>query len=85
MVRLELWNGARGKQEKTVVRDMEATLTDLPVTDEVWQLAMELAQQARAKGVTVPATDLLVAACARHHGADLEHADSHFEQIASLP
>jgi predicted nucleic acid-binding protein len=84
MVRLELWNGARGDREKRVLRDMEATLTDLPVTDEVWQLAMELAQQARAKGLTVPATDLLVAACAQHHEASLEHADSHFDQIASL-
>jgi predicted nucleic acid-binding protein len=84
MVRLELWNGARGDREKKVLRDMEATLSDLPITDEVWQLAMQLAQQARAKGWTVPATDLLVAACAQHHEAGLEHADSHFDQIASL-
>jgi predicted nucleic acid-binding protein len=85
MVRLELWNGARGDREKKVLRDMEATLTDLPVTVEVWQLAVDSARQSRTKGLTIPATDLLVAACARYHGAQLEHADSHFDQIAGLP
>jgi predicted nucleic acid-binding protein len=84
LVRLELWNGARGDREKAVLRDMEATLPELEITTEVWESAVELAQQARAKGLTIPATDLLVAACARHHGADLEHADSHFDQIADL-
>jgi predicted nucleic acid-binding protein len=84
MVRLELWNGARGEREKNVLRDMEATLTDLEMGTEVWQLAVDLAQKARTKGLTIPATDLLVAACARHHGAEIEHADTHFDQIAKL-
>ena len=84
MVRLELWNGARGEREKAVLREMEATLLDLEITADVWQLAMELARKARDNGLTVPATDLLLAACARHHGAELEHADSHFNQIANF-
>ena len=46
--------------------------------------AAALARLAREKGVTVPATDLLVAACARHHGVSLEHNDSHFDLIATL-
>jgi predicted nucleic acid-binding protein len=84
MVRLELWNGARGEREKRVLADMETTLRDLAITDEVWQKAMELARQSRAKGLTIPATDLLVVACARHHGAELVHADSHFDQLRSI-
>lgn len=84
MVRLELWNGARGDREKKVLREMEQTLTDLPTTAEVWELAVDLAQQAKMKGLTIPATDLLVAACARYHEVGLEHADSHFDQIANL-
>ena len=58
MVRLELWNGARGAQEKRVLRDMETTLPDLPMTSEVWQLAVDWAKAVRAKGLTIPATDL---------------------------
>jgi predicted nucleic acid-binding protein len=32
----------------------------------------------------VPATDILIAACARRHGAELETADSDFERLAAL-
>ncbi len=28
--------------------------------------------------------DVLIAACARHHGADLEHADGDFDAIARV-
>ncbi|MBM3861305.1 MAG: PIN domain nuclease [Verrucomicrobia bacterium] len=84
MVRLELWNGARGAQEKRVLRDLEATLPNLEMTAEVWQLAIELARKTREKGLTIPATDLLIAACAGHHGADLVHADSHFDQVPTV-
>jgi len=84
MVRLELWNGAGGEREKRVLRDFERQLPDLPVSDDVWNEAAELARQARASAVTVPAADLLIAACARHHGATLEAADSDFDLLADL-
>ena len=76
MVRLELWNGAGGDREKKVLRDFERLLPELPISDEVWNAAAELARQARANAVTIPAADLLIAACARHHGAGLETADA---------
>ena len=31
--------------------------------------------------MSVPATDLLIAACAHHHGASIEHEDADFEAI----
>jgi predicted nucleic acid-binding protein len=39
---------------------------------------------AREKGVAVPVTDLLVAACAWHHGVSIEHHDSHLDLIATF-
>jgi predicted nucleic acid-binding protein len=33
---------------------------------------------------TVPATDLLIAACARAHGAALEQADGDFDLLAGV-
>ena len=39
------------------------------------------ARVCRAQGVTVPATDLRVYACARIHGAEIEQCDEHFEVI----
>ncbi|MBU6200115.1 MAG: PIN domain-containing protein [Xanthomonadaceae bacterium] len=83
-VRLELWNGASGAQEKKALRDFERLLPALAITDEVWALACELARKARAGGISVPATDLLIAACARHHGVELEHCDSDFDLLRKI-
>jgi predicted nucleic acid-binding protein len=84
MVRLELWNGAGGDREKKVLRDFEKLLPELSIDDQVWRAAFELARRARTAGVSIPATDVLIAACARHHSADLEHADSDFTYLANV-
>jgi predicted nucleic acid-binding protein len=85
IVRLELWNGAAGDRDRKVLRDFERVLPELAITDAVWVRANALARNARGKGITVPATDLLIAACARHHGAALETADADFSALASIP
>jgi predicted nucleic acid-binding protein len=84
MVRLELWNGAGGDRERKVLRDLERVLPELPIDDRVWREAFELARRARTAGVTIPSSDLLIAACGRLHGAALETADSDFHLIANL-
>lgn len=84
MIRLELWNGAGGDRDKKVLREFERLLPDLPVDAQVWQLSLDLARKARSVGVTVPATDLLIAACARRHEVTLEHADSDFKLLANI-
>jgi predicted nucleic acid-binding protein len=40
VVRLELWNGAGGDQEKKVLRDLERVLPELPITPQVWLTAI---------------------------------------------
>jgi predicted nucleic acid-binding protein len=84
MVRLELWNGAGGDRDKKVLRDFERFLPDLPIDAQVWQFSLDLAKKVRSAGVTVPATDLLIAACARRHQVGLEHADSDFKLLAKI-
>lgn len=81
MVRLELWNGARGDGDKKALRDFDRYLPELPITEEVWTLAYSLAQKARSAGATVPSSDILIAACAQFHGAGLEHSDSDFDRL----
>ena len=84
MVRLELWNGARGEQEAVALREMEEAIVDLAVDGDVWALSMELARACRSRGLTIPATDLVVSACAARHGVAVEHADHHFDAIPHL-
>jgi len=81
MVRLELWNGVGSELDRNNLRSLEQALPLLPITDEVWQLSCTLADKCRKNGKTVPAQDLLIAACARHYGLELEHDDSHYTLI----
>lgn len=85
VIKLELWNGAGGDHEKKVLRDIERVLPELSITIDVWSAAYELARLARTSGVTVPATDILIATCARYHGVIIESADSDFQALADLP
>jgi predicted nucleic acid-binding protein len=84
MVRLELWNGARGEHEKRVLRDMDRDLPELAIDEAVWRKGRDLARKARRSGITVPATDLLIAACARHHNVSIEHDDEHLAALTRL-
>ncbi len=84
MVRLELWNGARGEREKKVLREFERLVPELATTADVWDDAFELARRCRVVGVTVPTTALLIYACASHYGAHLEHADDDFVHIGGV-
>ena len=84
IVQLELWNGARGGREQQVLRRFAEVLPALPMDEDVWSVAYDLARRARSRGVTVPATDVAIAACARCHGARLESADRDFELLADV-
>ena len=81
VVRLELWNGARGDLEIKTLQEMEQILPNLPILPEVWARAIMTARKARGAGRTVPVTDHLIKACAHVHGVDLLHADRHFDHI----
>ena len=47
-----------------------------------FDLAAQIGFDLRRKGITIPATDLIIAACAIGSGATLYHLDSHFDRIA---
>ena len=48
----------------------------------LWERAYDLAFSLRRKGITVPYTDILIAASALIMAATVVHADSHFDLIA---
>ena len=84
MVRLELWNGIGKDAERDRMKAYEAVVPDLPISEAVWEVACRLASRCRAAGRTIPANDVLIAACAKVHGVQLEHRDSDFDLIADL-
>ena len=42
------------------------------------------AAAAKQAGKTAPAIGVVIAACARHHGVDVEHADTHFDFLMTM-
>ena len=54
----------------------------LELTREDYDDAAALSVKLRGKGITIPATDLIIAANAMRVGARLIHLDSHYDQIA---
>jgi predicted nucleic acid-binding protein len=83
-VRLELWRGVTNDAERKTLRRYESLLPDYPITADVWELAVELADRGRASGVTTPLANLLVFACAKRHGLAVAHDDEHFDTLAKL-
>jgi predicted nucleic acid-binding protein len=83
-IRLELWNGVGDESDRRILRDFEQTLPELAITHDVWGAASALASRCRKGGKTAPAIDVLIAACARHHGVGVEHVDRHFDFLMTL-
>jgi len=82
-IQLELWNGAH-RDEWHTLEELETLIVPLHVDATVWQKSIGLARKCRAAGLTVPATDLLIAACALHHRLEVEHNDQHYPKILPL-
>ena len=84
MVRLEIWAGVGNERDRRALREYEAVVPTLPIDAAVWHAARDLVSRARSAGKTVPASDILICACARQHGVAIEHADAHFDMLAGL-
>ena len=84
LVLLELWNGAHGSGEQRLLRELERDLEKVPTSLAVWEAASQLARNCRKAGISAPATDILIAACAQHHGLEILHRDAHFDYIARV-
>ena len=84
MVRLEISAGIGDERERKILSEYEAVLPELPIDDRVWRSAYDFARRARRRGKTIPATDILIFACARAHDVEIEHADGHFDMLGAL-
>jgi hypothetical protein len=60
------------------------TMPLLPTPPDLWIKAALLGQACRRKGATVIALDLLIAAVAIHHGAEVVTFDNDFQHIARV-
>jgi predicted nucleic acid-binding protein len=63
---------------------MRRCFPDYEISAAVWHRSVRLADRARASGVTIPLADPIIFSCARIHGLDVAHDDTHFDELAKL-
>lgn len=85
-IRFELLSGARREEIASVLEGLEFARR-IEFTAAHWDTAATHGAKLRAKGVTVPASDLLIATLADSEGLLVLSRDRHFEMIrdAVLP
>ncbi len=80
---LELLQGCRSTEERDALKVKLESLDILPLTQAVWEQAYELGFSLRRRGLTIPTTDLIIAALASESKTMLLHHDEHYERITS--
>ncbi len=69
-------------QERKWIKAQFATFPLLPTPAKLWREATGLGQQCRQNGFTAGSIDLVIAAIAIHHQAELLTFDAHYRSIA---
>ena len=82
MIKLELLGGTREEKEFQRLKIRLDALEMVETNTSLWERAYDLAYSLRRKGITIPYTDILIAASALMVDATIVHADSHFDLIA---
>ena len=82
MIKLELLGGTREEKEFQRLKIRLYALEMVETNTSLWERAYDLAYSLRRKGITIPYTDILIAASALMVDATIVHADSHFDLIA---
>jgi predicted nucleic acid-binding protein len=81
---VEVVGFAADARERRALRASFAAFRWLALEDGDFDLAADIGFDLRRRGQTVPATDLIIAACAIRAGAELLHVDDHFAEIAKV-
>ena len=82
IIYLEVVRGARHTEEWKQLREEFQAMHWLTIEETHWDMACQMGFQLRQKGLTPPATDLLIAAVCIESRCQLLHQDKHFVQIA---
>jgi hypothetical protein len=82
MVKLEILGGTKTESEFQRLKRRLDALDSVDLDTSLWEKSYNLAFKLRRKGITVPYTDILIAACALKTESTVVHADAHFDLMA---
>lgn len=83
IIKVELLSGCR-ESELAALQNYVKGLRLVSLTEEQYDQAGMLGYKLKRKGVTIGAPDLIIAVASLTSGSTLVHADSDFEQIATV-
>ena len=84
VVKYELVQGLRDKDEERVLLEALQAVIHLEMTETLWLAAGRLSAALRKKGVTLPFSDILIASVALKHDLTVLTVDRHFDQVPGL-
>jgi predicted nucleic acid-binding protein len=80
----ELLQGVKSPEERKQVKEAFQATHYLEIEPDDWEGAASLASDLRAKGITIPMTDVLIAHLAIANHLEVLSFDLHFDQIPGL-
>lgn len=84
VVLYELLQGIRNPSEDQQVQAAFDALVMHEVTAQTWVSAASISSELRKKGVTLPMSDIIIAAVALEHNVTIMTLGQHFQQISGL-
>ena len=84
MVMAEILQGVKAQKEADLVKQSLEKLPYLEVTREIWETAGKISASLRGAGVTLPLSDLIIAAVALSGGHEIFTIDPHFQKVDGL-
>ena len=84
MVRLEVLRGIKDPRQRDEMAGFFKVLCHVQTDNKLWEQATELGWKLDRLGRTIPAQDILIAACALRAGVPVLTSDKHFENIPGL-
>ncbi|MFA5353233.1 MAG: PIN domain-containing protein [Thermodesulfovibrionales bacterium] len=84
IVLAELLQGMKNLREELLLDDFLLAVSTLELTTGIWLKAGRLALALRRKGITLPLTDVAIAALAIEHDLPVFTLDKHFKEIPEV-
>ena len=84
VVLAELLQGCRGAKEREAIKEAMFALPYFEITRSTWVKAGETSASLLRRGITLPMSDLIIAAIALEYRYQVYSLDAHFKKIPNL-
>ena len=84
LVLAELLQGCRAAKEREAIKEAMLALPYFEITRSTWIKAGETSASLLRRGITLPISDLIIAATALEHQCHVYSLDKHFKKIPKL-